>query len=41
MSIILKLIVLNIYVKIIGNELTIVIRKYILHEFLQNDYSTN
>jgi len=36
MSIILKLTVLNIYVKIIGNELRIVIKKYIPTQIFTN-----
>jgi hypothetical protein len=41
MTIIYKLIILNIYVKIISNELTIVIRIEFLHKNLKFYYSTN
>jgi len=41
MTIILKLTILNIYVKIISNELTVVIRSEFLHKNLKFYYSTN
>jgi hypothetical protein len=40
MTIILNLPILNIYVKIINNELTIVTLKKFLHEIFKNYYST-